>query len=177
MYSYENRKRAVELYIKCGHCAAGVIRELGCPNRGSHATGPGNSRRAATCTQARSVPALSPTSRYAPPWTTTSSTAGRWPEPCARCPPKSRTSLAAWVDELAPGQRREVRAGGNCTHSYEDKVDAVAPQETRGKSTAEIASERGAARETPYLWKRDPLVLMLTKKWSELSLLFEHRGH
>ena len=35
MYSHEDRMRAVELYIKYGHSAADVIRELGYPNRGS----------------------------------------------------------------------------------------------------------------------------------------------
>ena len=33
MYSYEERKRAVELYIKYDHRAAQVIHELGYPNR------------------------------------------------------------------------------------------------------------------------------------------------
>ena len=31
--------------------------------------------------------------------------------------PKSKATLVAWVDELALGQRHEVRACGNCTHS------------------------------------------------------------
>lgn len=35
MYSFEDRMRAVELYIKYGHSVADVIRELGYPNRGS----------------------------------------------------------------------------------------------------------------------------------------------
>ena len=35
MYSFEDRMRAVELYIKYGHSAADVIRELGYPSRGS----------------------------------------------------------------------------------------------------------------------------------------------
>ena len=33
MYSYEDRMKAVQLYIKYGHRAAAVIRELGYPNR------------------------------------------------------------------------------------------------------------------------------------------------
>ena len=35
MYSYEDRKRAVELYIEYGLSAAAVINELGYPNRHS----------------------------------------------------------------------------------------------------------------------------------------------
>lgn len=35
MCSFEDRMRAVELYIKYGHCAADMIREPGYPNRGS----------------------------------------------------------------------------------------------------------------------------------------------
>lgn len=35
MYSYEQRIKAVELYIKYGLRAAAVIRELGYPNRHS----------------------------------------------------------------------------------------------------------------------------------------------
>ena len=45
------------------------------------------------------------------------------------------------------GSKREVRTGGNCAHSYEDKVDAAAALETRDRSAAEVASERGLARE------------------------------
>ena len=33
MYSYEERKKAVELYIQYGYRAAAVIRELGYPDR------------------------------------------------------------------------------------------------------------------------------------------------
>ena len=33
MYTYEQRKRAVELYIKYLYKASSVIRELGYPNR------------------------------------------------------------------------------------------------------------------------------------------------
>ena len=50
-----------------------------------------------------------------------------------------------------------MRACGNCAHSYEDKVDAAVALETRGRPAAEVASERGVARETIYLWKRDLL--------------------
>lgn len=82
MYSYEDRMRAVELYIKYEHSAADVIRELGYP--------------------------------------------------------KSGATLAAWVDEPAPGQRREVRSGGSCAHSYEDKVDAVVALETRDQPGAAL---------------------------------------
>lgn len=39
--------------------------------------------------------------------------------------PRSRAALGACFEELAPGQRREVKADGKRSHSYEDKVAAV----------------------------------------------------
>lgn len=158
MYSFEDRIRAVELYIKYGHSAADVIREPGYPNRGSlrnwfrEFEESGDLRadkvRLSSFSDERVRAAVDHYLEH-----------GRSPAQTVRAMgyPKSGATLATWVDELAPGQWREVRACGNCTHSYEDKVDAVAALETRSKPAAEVASERGVARETIYLWKRDLL--------------------
>ena len=158
MYSHEDRMRAVELYIKYGHSAADVIRELGYPNRGSlrnwfrefeesgdlHA---GKARpRSFSDEQARA--AVDHYLEHGKSLARTMRAMGY---------PKSRATLAAWVDELAPGQRREVRSGGCYAHSYEDKVDAVVALETRDKPAAEVASERGVTRETLYSWKYELL--------------------
>lgn len=114
MYSFEIRMRAVELYIKYGHSAADVIRELGYPNRGSlrnwfrefeesgdlHA---GKVRpRLFFDEQVRAAVDHCP--EHGRSLTRTVRAMGY---------PKSRATLAAWVDELAPGQRREVWACGN----------------------------------------------------------------
>lgn len=48
MYSYEERKKAVELYIQYGYRAAAVIRELGYPDR--H-TLKGSTKKIETCTR------------------------------------------------------------------------------------------------------------------------------
>ena len=145
MYSFEDRMRAVELYIKYGHSVADVIRELGYPNRGSlrywfrEFEESGDLRagkaRPRSFSDERVRAAVDHYLEH-----------GRSPARTVRAMgyPKSRATLAAWVDELAPGQRREVRACGNCTHSYEDKVDAVAALETRSKPAAGL---EGRVRE------------------------------
>jgi len=158
MHSFEDRMRAVELYIKYGHSAADVIREPGYTNRGSlrnwfrefeergdlHV----GKVRPRSFSDGRVRAAVDHYLEHARSLARTVRAMGY---------PKSRATPAARVDELAPGRRREVRACGNCTHSYEDKVDAVAALETRSKPASEVASERGVARETLYLWKRDLL--------------------
>ena len=67
MHSYEDRMRTVELYITYGCSATGVIRGSANRTEAPCATDSESQRRAAACTQARYVPAPSPTSRCAPP--------------------------------------------------------------------------------------------------------------
>ena len=158
MCSFEDRIRAVELYTKYGHSAADVIRELGYPNRGSlrnwfrEFEESGDLRAGKVRPRSFSDERVrAAVERYLGHGRSLARTMR------AMGYPKSRATLAAWVDELAPGQRLEARACRNCTHSYEDKADAVAVLETRGKPAAGVASERGVARETIHLWKRDLL--------------------
>lgn len=120
MYSFEDRIRAVELYIKYGHSAADVIREPGYPSRASlrnwfrefEESGDLRAGKVRPCSfsdeQVRAA-----VDHYLEH--------GRSPARTVRAMghPKSRATLAAWVDELAPGQRREARAHGNRTHSHE----------------------------------------------------------
>ena len=118
MYSFEDRMRAVELYIKYGHSVADVIRELGYPNRGSLRNWFREFEESGDLRAGKARPRSFSDGRVR-------ATVdhylehGRSPARTVRTMgyPKSKATLVAWVDELALGQRHEVRACGNCTHS------------------------------------------------------------
>lgn len=153
MYSPEDRRRAVELFIKYDLSCASVINELGYPTRGSlygwyrdylengeKSFGPGRHKRYSDDQKraavdhffehgqciARTIRALG-------------------------CP-RSKELLAAWIDELEPG-RRPRRATGKKLSEAQIR-DAVIELETRRRPAAAIAGEFGAGRATLYQWKR-----------------------
>ena len=108
--SKEQRDRAVDLYIRYERCAANVIRVLGYPSRGSlwmwykdrleeEHTGVPSGRGNATGATAMGG--------NRPRWTITSNTADG-PARTMRMLeyPKSKELLMAWIDKLAPGQRK-----------------------------------------------------------------------
>ena len=74
--------------------------------------------------------------------------------------PKSRDHPASWIDELAPGRRKSRPAIGPRREkiSLEEKIQAVAELEDRGGTAAEVAARHGAAREMPYVWRRQLLL-------------------
>ena len=70
--------------------------------------------------------------------------------------PKSRMTLCDWIDELAPGQRKY--RGPNPKRDpvpVEKKVQVVAELEARTGSAAEIAERHGVSRTAPYVWRRE----------------------
>ena len=66
--------------------------------------------------------------------------------------------LGAWIDELAPGQRKyrgpNPRKGAL---PMETKARAVAELEAQAGSAAEVAERHGASRVAPYAWRREIL--------------------
>ena len=156
-YSREQRDRAVDLYIKYERCAADVIRELGYPSKVAllswyadrleeERTGVpsrrGERHRRYSDEQKRA--AVDHYLEY-----------GRRPGRTMRMLgyPKSRELLMAWIDELAPGQRK-LRHGPVPEELKRKAVVAVASGRLKSH---EAAAELGVQGATVREWKRQML--------------------
>lgn len=153
MYSAEDKRRAVELFIKYDLSCASVINELGYPSRGSlyewyrsyleygDSAFESNGYRRYTDRQKRDAvdyffdhgKCIARTIR-------------------ALGYPRSKELLASWIDELEPGLRPKRATGKRYT---EDQVNnAVVELEARNLPAAAIAAELGVERATLYQWKK-----------------------
>lgn len=137
-YSRQQRERAVDLCIKYEHSAADVIHELGYPSRTilyvwhrdrleEERTGvpSGRGQRHRRYSDEQKQAAVDHCLEY-----------GRRPGRTMRMPgyPKSKEPLMAWIDELAPGQRK-LRHG-------------PVPEEPKREAAVAVASGRMKSRET-----------------------------
>lgn len=159
MYSQEQRRIAIETFLKFDHSYADTMAELGYPNRGTlrnwwkeyEATGEtpvgkGHRRKSAySDEQARAAvdyylghgKSLARTMR-------------------ALGYPKGSDTLRGWLDELAPGERRKRRPNPRREPvPIEEKVQVVAELEARTGSAAEVAERHGVSRTAPYVWRRE----------------------
>ena len=158
MFSTEQRRIAIETFIKLDHSYADTIAELGYPHRQTlrnwwyeyRETGevplakherepkyPEEARRKAVEHYLGHGKRLSRTMK-------------------ALGYPKSREMLSDWIDEYAPGQRRY--RGPNPKRDpvpVEKKVQVVAELEARTGPAAEIAEKHGVSRTAPYIWRRE----------------------
>ena len=156
-YSREQRGRAVDLYIKYERCAADVIRELGHPGKGvlpswyagrleEERTGvpSGRGERYRRYTDGQKRAAVDHYLEY-----------GRRPGRTMRMLgyPKSKELLMAWIDELAPGQRK-LRHGPVPEELKREAVVAVASGRLKSR---EAAAELGVQDATVREWKRQML--------------------
>ena len=150
MYSLDQKRRAVELYVRYDKSCAAVINELGYPSRARLRTWhaeyvehggvlPAHSHGRYTEEQRRIA-----VSHYL--------THGRCNARTRRALgyPGCYQVLADWVDELAPARRRSslprpVTADG--------MADAVVSLVTRKGSAAEVAQAYGVTRDILYGWK------------------------
>ena len=136
-YSRKQRDRAVDLYIKYERCAAGVIRELGYPSKGvllswyadrleEERTGvpSGRGERYRRYTDGQKRAAVDHYLEYGRRLSRTMRMLGY---------PKSKELLMAWIDELAPGQRK-LRHG-------------PVPEELKREAVVAVASGRLKSRE------------------------------
>lgn len=136
-YSREQRDRAVDLYIKYERCAADVIRELGYPSKGvllswyadrleEERTGvpSGRGERYRRYTDGQKRAAVDHYLEYGRRLSRTMRMLGY---------PKSKELLMAWIDELAPGQRK-LRHG-------------PVPEELKREAVVAVASGRLKSRE------------------------------
>lgn len=155
-YSREQRRRAVELYVRYECCAADVIRELGYPSREAlrmwhrdwleeQKTGVPSTRgeRYARYTAEQKRAAVD---HYLTHGRRASRTIRRLGYP-------SKEVLAAWIDELAPGERR-VRRG-----PIPDglKREAVLKVTSGGMTSRQAAAGLGVDSSVVRNWKRQLL--------------------
>lgn len=156
MYSYEDRKRAVELYIEYGLSAVEVIRELGYPNRHSlrnwykdyleHGEVRESTHEPRFYSDEEKRRAVDHFLEH-----------GRKPSLTIRALGyPSKQALYEWVDELAPGQRR-ISPPPGVQFTYEQKADAVVALATRKGSAKEVAESAGTSRKNLYWWKYELL--------------------
>ena len=156
MYSYEDRLRAVRLYLKLGKRIRATIRQLGYPTKNSlkswHReyeqchdlrTGYVRSRQRHSTEQKKAA-----VDHYLSHDCCAAATLRALGYP-------SRGTLAAWIEELHPGIGKRVvgRAAGGVPKSQEVRQAAVIELCTREESARIVAQKAGVSRPTLYNWK------------------------
>lgn len=158
MYSYEDRIKAVKLYIKYDLSAADTVRELGYPGRKMLArwykeyqkTG-GLHERYIKQPKYTADQMKAAVNYYLEHGRSISRTVRAVEYP-------TRELLSEWIDELAPGERKaRIRCGAVVKFSQEQKKDAVLELCTREGSAIAVADRLGASRISLYKWKKDLL--------------------
>lgn len=158
MYSYEDRIRAVKLYIEYDFSAATVIGELGYP---SYKT------LVAWCEEFQAKGDLKAVLKRRPKYSKEQKeTAVSYYLEHGRCIRRtvrmlgypSRAELVKWIDELAPGERKvRITSGSVVQFSQEDKKDAVLSLCTRDTSAKKVANKYGVSRGSLYKWRKELL--------------------
>ena len=159
MYSYEDRIRAVKLYIKLGKRTGATIRKLGYPTKNALKSWHREFQQSCglPAGSARSKPKYSDeqkkvaTQHYLYHGRCLAGTLKALGYPC-------RDTLAAWVDELHPDTRKRVvgKARG-VLHPPELKQAAVIELCTRQTSAQAIAQKLAVSRGALYKWKNQLL--------------------
>ena len=158
MFSTEQRRIAIETFIRFDHSYADAIAELGYPTR--------HSLRAWYKDYLEHGEVRSPKRQREPKFTLEMRQAAvdyylAHGKSLARTMrrmgyPASREYLCDWIDELAPGQRTyrgpSPKAG---PVPLAEKIQAVAELESRSGTAAEVAEKHGVSRTAPYAWRRE----------------------
>ena len=159
MYSYEERMKAVELYIRYDRSIADTIRELGYPSRGALARwykeyqkngglSRGYERKKYKYSVEEKKAAVEYYLEHGRSLRRTIRAMG-YP---------SVEALTKWIDELAPGERKIRITGGTMVQfSEEQKREAVIALCTRTGSAETVAKEFGISSRILYKWKRQLL--------------------
>lgn len=150
MYSYEDKKRAVELYIKYDKSPTAVINELGYPSI------PALKQWYRSYVEAGDVPLGGEYGRYT--YEDKKRAVDHYLEH-GRCNARTRRALgypsadilARWIDELAPGGRKSREK--QRVFTYDEKREAVIDLETRRVPAQEVAAAYGVTRGVLYKWK------------------------
>jgi transposase InsO family protein/transposase-like protein len=154
MYSYEDRIKAVQLYIKYNRSAAATTHQLGYPSRK-------NLRRwYQTYVETGDLPERS---RPKPKYSSEQKQKAvdyYFSHGCCLARTKTtlgypgRETLSSWIDELQPGARMRVTGKVKGTAlSRETKQDAVIKLCSRQEAAAAVAEEFGVSRQILYKWK------------------------
>ena len=158
MFSTDQRRVAIETFIKFDHSYADTVAELGYPNRHTlrnwwkeyERTGEvpvGKFEREPKYSDEQKREAVEHYLSHGKRLTRTMKMLGY---------PGSRQTLGEWVDELAPGERKY--RGPNPKKDpvpIEKKVQVVAELEARTGPAVEIAERHGVSRTAPYIWRRE----------------------
>ena len=158
MYSYEDRIKAVELYIKYDLCAANTVWELGYPNRKMlvgwykeyQETGRLHKQyiKHPSYTSDQMKVAVNYYLEHGRSITRTIRAVG-YP---------TRGTLKGWIDELAPSERKvRMRRSAVVQFSQEQKKEAVIELCAREGSAADAADRLGTSRHSLYKWKKELL--------------------
>ena len=157
MYSYEDRLRAVRLYIKLGKRAAPTIRQLGYPTKNALKSWhreyeqrldlPTGYVRPPKYSQAQKKLAVEHYLEHGRCFSATIEALG-YP---------GRDALPAWVQELHPEARSRVLGRSQQPRTPALKQAAVIALCTRQASAQEVAQELGVCRPTLYNWKNQLL--------------------
>ncbi|CAM5794643.1 IS3 family transposase ISBmu11 [Ottowia pentelensis] len=159
MYSYEDRIRAVTLYIKLGKRTGATIRQLGYPTKNSLKSWHEEYERRLDLSSGyvRSKPKYSQIHKqqavkhYAEHGRCIASTVKALGYPC-------RDLLRAWIDELDPNSRqRIVGRAVSAPRPPQLKKLAVLELCTREGSAQVVAQKLGVSRPTLYNWKNQLL--------------------
>ena len=158
MFSTEQRRIAIETFIRFDHSYADTIAELGYPTR--------HSLRAWYMDYLEHGEVRPPKRQREPKFTLEMRQAAvdyylAHGKSLARTMrrmgyPASREYLCDWIDELAPGQRKyrgpSPKAG---PVPLAEKIQAVAEPGSRSGTAAEVAEKHGVSRTAPYVWRRE----------------------
>ena len=157
MYSTEQRKLAIETYIKFDLGAADTVAELGYPTRHSlrawykdylehgEVRPPKRQREPKSALEMRQA-AVDYYLEHGRSLARTMRKMGY---------PASRERLCDWIDEFAPGQRKYRGPNPKADPiPLEEKIQAVAELESRSGTAAEVAAGHGVSRGAPYAWRR-----------------------
>src|SRR5690554_187514 len=159
MYSYEERMKAIELYIKYDRSIADTIRELGYPSRGALARWYKEYQKNGCLRRSyerKNHKYSLEEKKAAVDYYLEHGRSLRRTIRAMGYP--SVAALTKWIDALAPGERRvHVTAGTMIQFSEEQKREAVIAFCTRTGSAERIASEFGISSRILYKWKRQLL--------------------
>ena len=158
MFSTEQRRIAIETFIRFDHSYADTIAELGYPTR--------HSLRAWYKDYLEHGEVRPPKRQREPKFTLEMRRAAvdyylAHGKSLARTMrrmgyPASREYLCDWIDELAPGQRKyrgpNPKAG---PVPLAEKIQAVAELESRSGTAAEVAEKHDVSRTAPCIWRRE----------------------
>ena len=155
MYSYEDRIRAVRLYIKLGKRLAATIRRLGYPTKNSLKSW---HREYEQCHDVRSGYVRS-RPKYSLEQKKVAVDHYLNHDCCAAETLRAlgypgRGTLVAWIEELCPGTVKRIVGKAGCVpKSWEVKQAAVIELCTREESARVVAQTIGVSRPTLYNWK------------------------